>query len=144
MLPLKRFESPRAAMPSGDGRIEKPQPQARRRRAAAASPAAPPPPPSSSPTRHENLALAVARMAREDAERSHLAEHADTLKSANEGERRRLRRAAREHGRVAYVRALERTVATNECEKSTLQALLDATREERNRLSDKLSAARHA
>ena len=86
--------------------------------------------------------MAVARMAREEAERSHLARHIEELKSASEGERRRVRRAARERGRAAYVRALEHTVTTNEAEKSTLQALLASCTRDRQVLFNTLQSAR--
>ena len=83
-------------------------------------------------------------MMRDETERAHLEQHAEQLKSSSEGERRRVRKEARDKARTAYVRMLEQTVVTNESESATLQELLRVCTQDRLNLSYRLQLVRTA
>ncbi len=53
------------------------------------------------------------------------AKYESKLTSGTDAEKRRIRKEARQKGKEAYVRALERIIHTTESEKQTLKTILD-------------------
>lgn len=97
---------------------------------------------SAAPFGNKPRALILARMEKDEEERKYLEDHKVELRGT-EGERRRVRRTARERGRNAYIHALERTVVTSETEKATLEAILASHYEKREALQHTVHRARH-
>lgn len=82
--------------------------------------------------------IQVARLMQKDEEKKFLEDNADALREGTDGERRRIRRHAKEAGYSAYATALERAINTTESEKQSLITLINNCKSDMDRLVEEL------
>ena len=82
--------------------------------------------------------LQIAQMMKDQAYDRYISQHASELQSASEGEKRRIRRNAKQHAQDSYVKVLEDSIKTMEAEKSSLTSLLGACEAEKRRLQQRV------
>lgn len=83
--------------------------------------------------------IQIARLIQNEEERRILEDNAEILNGGTDGQRRRIRRQAKEAGYNAYADALEKAICTTEAEKQSLINLINECKNDIDRLVEELN-----